>query len=111
MINENARKWVKALRSGKYKQGKECLRNGERFCCLGVACELAKDSGVIKKYFGTDQFMPEKVREWLGLISDSGECACGTESLATANDNGITFFEIADLIESEPEGLFEKRAE
>jgi hypothetical protein len=40
-------KWVEALRSGEYKQGTSCLHQvvGEEkfFCCLGVACDLAKD--------------------------------------------------------------------
>lgn len=30
-------KWVNALRSGEYKQGKEALFDGEGYCCLGVA--------------------------------------------------------------------------
>lgn len=38
-------KWLKALRSGKYKQGRGTLcqidKNGnESFCCLGVLCDL-----------------------------------------------------------------------
>lgn len=37
-------KWVKALRSGKYKQGKEKLHqktpNGDIWCCLGVFCDV-----------------------------------------------------------------------
>lgn len=40
-----AEKWVKALRSGKYKQGKQSLKTKSergvvRHCCLGVLCEL-----------------------------------------------------------------------
>ncbi len=39
-------KWVKALRSGKYKQGKEHLRQENDkgksvYCCLGVLIEVA----------------------------------------------------------------------
>jgi hypothetical protein len=36
-------KWVAALRSDKYKQGRRSLHNtsGE-FCCLGVLCEVSK---------------------------------------------------------------------
>lgn len=30
------RKWVAALRSGKYKQGKNRLKTKHGFCCLGV---------------------------------------------------------------------------
>lgn len=37
------RKWVKALRSGKYKQGNYTLHNTqEEYCCLGVFCETQK---------------------------------------------------------------------
>jgi hypothetical protein len=34
-------RWVAALRSGKYEQGEEFLRNNGKYCCLGVLCELA----------------------------------------------------------------------
>lgn len=44
MKKEIAKKWVKALRSGKYKQGKRALKvetkKGVQHCCLGVLCEL-----------------------------------------------------------------------
>lgn len=34
-------KWIKALRSGKYTQGKYKLKtSGNKFCCLGVICEI-----------------------------------------------------------------------
>lgn len=33
--------WVAALRSGKYQQGTEVLRDEfKEFCCLGVLCEI-----------------------------------------------------------------------
>lgn len=35
------RKWSRALRSGKYKQGKGQLRDGDNFCCLGVLCDVS----------------------------------------------------------------------
>lgn len=38
--------WLEALRSGRYKQGKGCLRSGppedSDFCCLGVLCDLGE---------------------------------------------------------------------
>jgi len=35
------KEWVKALRSGEYKQGQSYLRNRDnKFCCLGVLCDL-----------------------------------------------------------------------
>ena len=47
--------WIKALRSGEYKQGKHALCSvveGEnRYCCLGVLCEVDPD---IKKRLSLD---------------------------------------------------------
>lgn len=41
MNKDIKRAWVKALRSGKYKQGRKQLRNGnDEMCCLGVLCNL-----------------------------------------------------------------------
>ena len=41
MSTEEARAlWVKALRSGEYKQTTGQLRKDDGHCCLGVACDL-----------------------------------------------------------------------
>lgn len=49
------KQWIKALRSGKYKQTRGRLKGDGGFCCLGVLCdvlgehmnyEVAKDHGV-----------------------------------------------------------------
>lgn len=46
---ELVKQWVEALRSGKYKQGRQALRNkDEEYCCLGVLCDISK------KDLGTD---------------------------------------------------------
>lgn len=37
---KRVRKWIRALRSGKYAQGTSYLRRADKFCCLGVACDL-----------------------------------------------------------------------
>lgn len=35
-------KWLEALRSGKYKQGRGKLRSvDDEFCCLGVLCDIS----------------------------------------------------------------------
>lgn len=40
------KKWVEALRSGRYIQGSDgFLRIGDRFCCMGVALDLIDPSG------------------------------------------------------------------
>jgi hypothetical protein len=44
MNKEIKEKWINALRSGKYEQGKSQLRSlSNKFCCLGVLCDLYKD--------------------------------------------------------------------
>lgn len=80
--------WVKALRSGKYKQGRGDLRrtvNGEDFyCCLGVACDLytkrvsKRNNWVSLGYdnkfviFNDRTSLPVRVMKWLGLNAKSG---------------------------------------
>lgn len=123
MLNENAKKWVAALRSGKYTQGRSVLNQNDRaFCCLGVACEVAIESGIpvekkisgfgqTRKYNNASTVLPSLVMDWLGLESASGSFHRTVgglhSSLVSVNDSAqFTFNEIADLIESEPKGLF-----
>lgn len=43
---ELTRKWIAALRSGKYNQGRCYLRSKtDHFCCLGVLCDLYYPDG------------------------------------------------------------------
>lgn len=39
-------KWVAALRSGDYEQGRNYLQSEGKFCCLGVLCEVAVAEGL-----------------------------------------------------------------
>lgn len=114
-MNENAKKWVAALRSGKYQQVKGALRRSEGYCCLGVACDVyrkeTRKGRWLKGNHGnfifmrTSQVLPLAIQEWLGLTDELGYVD-EDRALTELNDNGSTFAEIADLIESEPEGLF-----
>lgn len=86
-MNENVKKWVAALRSGKYKQGTCALNKNGKFCCLGVACEVAIENGlkVAKEtidildgkvnicYNGYAGVLPLIVQSWLGLNSCTGK--------------------------------------
>ena len=119
-MKEARRLWVEALRSGEYEQGRKVLCMKNEFCCLGVACDLfvksrpnvirvKVDDDGITTYGHSRFYMPKSVQEWLGLNSDTGKFFpgdAGTVYLSNLNDGGITFAEIADIIESEPEGLF-----
>jgi hypothetical protein len=114
-MNDNMRKVLVALRSGEYTQTSGTLQDEQGHCCLGVMCDVyQKDTGVSidcrpnGSINGGNLSRHLAVREWVGLVSDCGifgskrKDAC---SLAGLNDNGYTFTEIADFIESEPKGL------
>jgi hypothetical protein len=111
-------KWLEALRSGKYRQGGGFLKingkNGaeDRFCCLGVLCELAVEAGVTERLSegyetrygvsGDDTntaVLPGHVRQWAGLDSHAGSYGNGDRSLTGDNDGGVPFNDIADIIE------------
>ncbi len=89
------KRWLAALRSGKYKQGRLRLRSGDNFCCLGVLCDVydPKEWGEYGTYDYAHNMPPLDV-----LIK-----CCLTPSfahaLAEANDKGKSFSEIADMIE------------
>jgi hypothetical protein len=110
-------KWVKALRSGEYKQGKGHLRNSDNtFCCLGVLCDLyIKETGNGQWVGGMGYYqflppegglkyalLPEVVQKWAGLDSIDPCVKPPDErprALSSLNDLGASFKKIADLIE------------
>lgn len=97
------KKWVKALRSGKYEQGSMFLQCKNTYCCLGVLCDIAKkekikvnhDNGELNGMTLGDQF---KVKQWSGLKTNSGDYNSDV-SLTSMNDDGKTFKEIATFIQ------------
>ena len=114
---KNRKAWVKALRSGKYEQGTAQLLTDEGgYCCLGVLCDVIGmkphrkriskyGAGEVANYFGsTFDVAPLKAMQAVGLVDSHGSFEGRT--LAEENDDGTPFSEIADIIESEPEGLF-----
>ena len=112
------RLWVEALRSGEYEQGTKYLRRGDSFCCLGVACQLyathvgdvqwTDSGGDIYMFDGSNISLSERVAAWLGLRSTEGGYGIdiGRDCLTRHNDDRDSFYAIADLIESNPPGLF-----
>lgn len=79
-------KWVEALRSGKYEQGKYYLSDGGKFCCLGVLCDVRG----LRPERNSDLYA-YPLRDVLSFH----DC----EVLAGMNDRGKSFAEIADYIE------------
>jgi hypothetical protein len=112
-LNPNAQKWVDALRSRKYQQAQGHLRNGDSFCCLGVACDISgigtwTEYGYTINHYGNNNLLPKEVRNWLGLKDNAGGHDIGTPQathLAWENDHGTTFEQIADVIEANADEL------
>src|SRR5688572_27057198 len=72
--------WVPALRSGKYKQGKSCLKSSVGYCCLGVLCDVhpdvefeTEDGMNYAIYDGVvgDLTLPDNLNSELGFVGDS----------------------------------------
>ena len=110
-MNDNMKKVVKALRSGGYAQTRESLQDRYGYCCLGVMCDVYREETGVELELNSDGDIngghladQVGVKEWVGLKSSNGRSRYNT-SLVTMNDEGKTFLEIADFIESEPEGL------
>jgi hypothetical protein len=116
MNEEIKERWVSALRSNKYNQTTEFLKDDDGFCCLGVLCELAVEDKVIDpafrhaeslRWFYEDDYgiLPSKVQEWAGLhenpwVQYDEDGLSHYSSLSELNDEKRkTFREIADIIE------------
>jgi hypothetical protein len=109
--------WTAALRSGKYKQGQKALKQGDKFCCLGVLCDISgldewtrlpettKDRD---KYMYEMSYLPRPVLKWAGFIpgNETGEFIGEKIVLSEMNDIlEYSFEEIADVIDKHWEKL------
>ena len=122
-MNDNAKKWVAALRSGKFRQGRGRLAKRDKskhiqYCCLGVACRVyEQETGKtismngtrcgdeVKFFDGEADLLPSSVADWLNIKDSSGDF--GTTSLMSLNDKSkLSFKEIADEIERHEKDLF-----
>ncbi len=101
---KNVWKWIKALRSGKFKQTKNVLcrtKGKERsYCCLGVACKILKckeensfddfyNSGIVL-FDGQGEDLPDGVVKKLGLK----DCTGGFDRYIK---NGDTITRLSDM--------------
>lgn len=118
MKREVMEQWVSALRSGEYEQGFNVLREStdlrESFCCLGVLCDLHRQSAgggawTCDGYQSGKNWNAEvptgEVVSWAGLREPNPAIA-GRKMISDLNDGeGKSFSEIADLIEQNWEAL------
>lgn len=107
-----------ALRSGEYQQGKNRLRVGDKYCCLGVLTEVAIANGVpcavregvdgATYYDGSGSILSFNVAGWYGFAEE--ETMGGNPALehngvhtdcVTANDDlEWDFNQIADALDA-----------
>lgn len=118
MDKRNIKKWVKALRSGRYSQTQETLQDESGHCCLGVACEIFIPKKLQQRYSYSDEpfligdlpNIQEKSPKWLKDMDKNFSKKTG-HHLSVLNDQTITdenstdiepltFDEIADLLEA-----------
>lgn len=97
--------WLKALRSGRYRQTEGTLQDGNGYCCLGVACKvlLPKSKLMLDQHtdymFGGMPYDQTYAPEWLKDIdndfNDRTHC-----SFPDLNDNKkLSFKKIANILD------------
>lgn len=117
-MNDNAKKWIEALLSGKYKQGNTLLADhtNQCFCALGVAMEVYLETEkptrlvrgnkvgyVDRQLFRTyDTRIPLFVAEWLGLSY--------AIEISSMNDEGHTFKKIVKHLSKHEDKYFQTMA-
>jgi hypothetical protein len=115
---ERVQLWIDALRSGEYEQGQGHLRKeeplGARYCCLGVAQEVALDNGWVSadvpNSYNLDwgsAVMPIDLGRWFGFMHHATDPDLGFHQGAgvvycvMANDDlNWTFEQIANALEA-----------
>jgi len=105
MDKELKKKWVDALRSGKYEQGRGYLCNEGLYCCVGVLAEIkgipkhkAEASDSLYLYQGQKNMLPAITLYELGLTDDKVHVLVDMND-GGHNHNGKSFIEIANYIE------------
>lgn len=113
MKTDIKRQWVEALRSGDYQQGKEYLRKDDKFCCLGVLCDLAVKAGVVTEAPGVNgstlygvegdrdsEVLPRAVMDWAGLDDRVPSVVTSLHDDDPDDDPEAVSIEVAELNDS-----------
>lgn len=92
------RAWVKALRSGKFKQGADHLISGRgrqtEYCCLGVLCHV--ECGAVPRDLC---YLPVDVAVAAGIAVQHTTGTVQGQLADKMNDRGVPFKTIATWIE------------
>ena len=126
-MNENFNTWIETLRTTDLPQGQKMLRTSEgEFCCLGIACTIAPDGNrwldgellpvPVAEWLGLRHLWHSEDYTWEMLRDDYSQFDLVVDypldvypvgdrarnmahTVASYNDAGFTFPQIADMIE------------
>ena len=111
-IIQNRLLWEESLASGNYAKGQDALRQGDEYCCLGLASELLSiGSEIIDVHQSKDGVYhydyscataPHYVVDGLGLNNAVGAPNAGLniKPLAYINDTSDTFKPVLEAIQT-----------
>lgn len=103
---EAREEWIDALTEGGYKQGRGQLQHDGRFCCLGVACDVADPTQWVGETWGGQRtHLPLERTKALAVLDTGGLRVLGEYPLTNLNDDGVDFGSIAWLIYADTYGL------
>lgn len=102
--------WLKALRSGEYRKGKNALKNHGEYCCLGVLCDALHKEGFkgLRWNAGwagyetdsSNRVLPYSLMMKLGITDeDQSFLTDHNDGVHTHSGRGWGFKKIADWIE------------
>jgi hypothetical protein len=105
MTQEQRDKWCAALRSGTYRQGYGAIRRCDRYCAIGVLCDVT-DPGKWEMSRRDDKYLWKGMATYdaMQALKSTGLFVSHFEELITMNDFDRQPFEhIADWIEQHVE--------
>ena len=98
--------WLKALRSRKYRQAENALKDGDGYCCLGLLCHVAAGAGLVPSNAKVEEADATLVYHWTAddfPEAENGELPDGAFGLpysiileAMSRNDGTDVFEGAN---------------
>ena len=115
-LGPNQEKWLGAIESGKFIQGRdEYLCFDSKYCCLGVGCKVlnilesnTREGALAFGVKGERRAAPQELIDKLDLFDKWGVDSSRDDGkrLSYFNDSGMSFVSIAKLIRYDPSRYF-----
>lgn len=102
MDRQLKQKWIEALRSGEYQQGRYSFELNDAFCCLGVLCKVAGQPTMIDPD-GSGEYADNY--DFIRIVIPSVSTVSRLEAMNDGSgdefeNNRQSFAQIADYIEN-----------